>query len=157
MRVRLKGALTLKFPPDMSGSHAEAYPCNRRRTPRRVGARLRVARKERGVSQQALAKALGVTFQQVQKYETGGNRVSASALVGMAEALGIAPASLLPSTTAEAVELVTRTRDAAASDAANVLASIRSPAVRRRLIRLIHALAAEDREETEDPSNTIAG
>ena len=41
-----------------------------------VGARIRLLRKVRGLSQQALAEAAGVTFQQIQKYERGANRVS---------------------------------------------------------------------------------
>ena len=45
-----------------------------------VGRRLRMRRKDLGYSQQALADALGLTFQQVQKYEGGANRISASKL-----------------------------------------------------------------------------
>lgn len=52
-----------------------------------VGARIRLLRKMRGMSQQALAEAAGVTFQQIQKYERGANRVSASMLVRIAAAL----------------------------------------------------------------------
>lgn len=53
-----------------------------------VGARIRAARKLKGLSQQALAESLGVTFQQVQKYERGANRISASMLTRAAKALG---------------------------------------------------------------------
>ena len=52
-----------------------------------VGARIRLLRKMRGQSQQALAESAGVTFQQIQKYERGANRVSASMLVRIAAAL----------------------------------------------------------------------
>jgi transcriptional regulator with XRE-family HTH domain len=52
-----------------------------------VGARIRIRRKEIGMSQQTLAQHLGVTFQQVQKYERGANRISASMLVRTARAL----------------------------------------------------------------------
>jgi transcriptional regulator with XRE-family HTH domain len=52
-----------------------------------VGARIRLLRKLRGLSQQALAEAAGVTFQQIQKYERGANRVSASMLSRIASAL----------------------------------------------------------------------
>ena len=52
-----------------------------------VGARIRLLRKIRGLSQQALAEAAGVTFQQIQKYERGANRVSASMLSRIASAL----------------------------------------------------------------------
>ncbi len=52
-----------------------------------VGARIRLLRKMRGLSQQALAEAAGVTFQQIQKYERGANRVSASMLSRIAGTL----------------------------------------------------------------------
>jgi len=45
-----------------------------------VGRRLRLRRKELGISQERLADGLGLTFQQVQKYERGANQVSASKL-----------------------------------------------------------------------------
>jgi transcriptional regulator with XRE-family HTH domain len=54
-----------------------------------VGARIRLARKMRGRSQQALAAAIGVSFQQVQKYESGANRISASMLARIAGTLGV--------------------------------------------------------------------
>jgi len=59
-----------------------------------VGARIRLARKMRGRSQQGLAEAIGVTFQQVQKYESGANRVSASMLVRIAADLRLPVAEL---------------------------------------------------------------
>jgi len=52
-----------------------------------VGARVRMRRRLAGVSQEKLAEALGLTFQQVQKYERGANRVSASKLYEIAAAL----------------------------------------------------------------------
>ena len=52
-----------------------------------VGARIRLLRKVRGRSQQALAEAAGGTFQQIQKYERGANRVSASMLSRIAATL----------------------------------------------------------------------
>jgi transcriptional regulator with XRE-family HTH domain len=54
-----------------------------------VGARIRERRKELGVSQERLAEHLGLTFQQVQKYERGANRVSASKLWEVAQALKV--------------------------------------------------------------------
>jgi transcriptional regulator with XRE-family HTH domain len=53
-----------------------------------VGQRIRARRKALGVSQERLAGELGLTFQQVQKYERGANRVSASKLWEIARALG---------------------------------------------------------------------
>ncbi|MDB5458175.1 MAG: family transcriptional regulator [Caulobacter sp.] len=52
-----------------------------------VGARLRIRRKLLSLSQTQLADALGITFQQVQKYERGANRISASKLYEAARLL----------------------------------------------------------------------
>ena len=52
-----------------------------------IGARMRLRRKSMGISQGALADQIGVSFQQVQKYERGANRVSGSTLVAVAAAL----------------------------------------------------------------------
>lgn len=54
-----------------------------------VGGRVRYRRWMLGMSQQALAAELGVTFQQVQKYEIGSNRISASRLWTIARLLGV--------------------------------------------------------------------
>lgn len=54
-----------------------------------VGSRVRLRRKLLGVSQEKLADALGLTFQQVQKYERGVNRISASKLYDTAGFLGV--------------------------------------------------------------------
>ena len=59
-----------------------------------VGARIRLLRKVRGLSQQALAEAAGVTFQQIQKYERGANRVSASMLARIAKTLSVPVAEM---------------------------------------------------------------
>lgn len=56
---------------------------------RHVGTRLRALRKIKSISQQKLAQALGLTFQQVQKYERADNRIGASRLYQIAEALGV--------------------------------------------------------------------
>jgi transcriptional regulator with XRE-family HTH domain len=54
-----------------------------------VGKRLRLRRTLLGMSQEQLAGAVGVTFQQIQKYERGSNRVSASRLYDVARVLGV--------------------------------------------------------------------
>ena len=54
-----------------------------------VGMRLRKRREDLGVSQKSLAEALGVSFQQVQKYEKAKDRVSASRLYRIAHELGV--------------------------------------------------------------------
>jgi transcriptional regulator with XRE-family HTH domain len=54
-----------------------------------IGARMRTRRRQLGLSQSDLAERLGVSFQQVQKYERGANRVAASTLLSAASALGV--------------------------------------------------------------------
>lgn len=54
-----------------------------------VGRRLKNRREELGLSQEKLADALGISFQQVQKYERGFNRVGASRLFAIAQELGV--------------------------------------------------------------------
>ncbi len=55
-----------------------------------VGARLRVRRTLLGMSQTELGDAIGLTFQQVQKYENGANRISASRLFALSRVLDVA-------------------------------------------------------------------
>lgn len=54
-----------------------------------VGLQVRLRRKELKISQEKLAEALGLTFQQVQKYERGANRISASKLYEISQALNV--------------------------------------------------------------------
>lgn len=61
-----------------------------------VGSRIRARRIFLGINQQSLAAKLGLTFQQVQKYENGSNRISASRLKAIAKALGVAPEYFFP-------------------------------------------------------------
>ena len=58
-----------------------------------IGRRIRALRLERGWSQTLLAERIGVTFQQVQKYERGTTRIGASRLQHIAEVLGVSIAS----------------------------------------------------------------
>lgn len=69
-----------------------------------VGRKVVEVRKRRGLTQSDLAKATGVTFQQVQKYERGTNRISASRLHQIAAFLGEPVSSFFPMN-ADAVEL----------------------------------------------------
>lgn len=54
-----------------------------------VGARMRLRRMLLGMSQEKLGESLGVTFQQIQKYERGANRISASKLYEVSQMLGV--------------------------------------------------------------------
>jgi len=62
-----------------------------------VGAKIRMFRTNHGMSQTALAERIGVSFQQVQKYEKGANRVGASRLSQIASVLGISVGDLFES------------------------------------------------------------
>jgi transcriptional regulator with XRE-family HTH domain len=61
-----------------------------------IGARIRERRHDLEMSQHALAKALGVTYQQIQKYESGTNRVSAARLFEICKALKVPLSSIFP-------------------------------------------------------------
>lgn len=61
-----------------------------------VGGRIASRRQALGLSQTTLAERVGVSFQQIQKYETGINRISASRLHQIALALGAEPGSFFP-------------------------------------------------------------
>lgn len=69
-----------------------------------VGKRIRQRRWLVGMTQQQLAESVGIKFQQIQKYETGANRVSASRLWDIAEALGVNVAFFFEGLDAAAVE-----------------------------------------------------
>jgi transcriptional regulator with XRE-family HTH domain len=70
---------------------------------RHVGVRIRTQRIVRGFSQTELGKAVGITFQQVQKYEKGTNRVSASRLQQIANVLEVTPDFFFDGASAKAV------------------------------------------------------
>ncbi|CAN7578462.1 helix-turn-helix transcriptional regulator [Phenylobacterium sp. LjRoot219] len=75
---------TVPAPADAYGHHDLSSP---HPVDRQVGLRIRMRRKELRISQEKLAEALGLTFQQIQKYERAANRVSASKLFEIARAL----------------------------------------------------------------------
>jgi transcriptional regulator with XRE-family HTH domain len=66
-----------------------------------VGARIRERRLMMGLSQQQLARIIGVTYQQAHKYERGLNRISAGRLFAISQALDIKPAWFFEGLTAE--------------------------------------------------------
>jgi transcriptional regulator with XRE-family HTH domain len=66
-----------------------------------VGGKIKAQRRLVGMSQNTLADRLGVTFQQIQKYEKGTNRVSSSRLAMIADAFGVAPAYFFPGSTVD--------------------------------------------------------
>jgi len=62
---------------------------------RKIGSRVRAIRQKQGITQSVLADHLGITFQQVQKYENGTNRVSSSTLLLISGFLGLSPLAFL--------------------------------------------------------------
>jgi len=60
-----------------------------RRIDQHVGERIRLRRTELGLTQEQLAEALEVSYQQIQKYETGANRISAGRMFEIARKLGV--------------------------------------------------------------------
>ena len=58
---------------------------------RHIGSRVRLRRKVLNKSQYSLSHDLGISFQQLQKYESGGNRISASRLYEISKILGVSP------------------------------------------------------------------
>jgi len=69
-----------------------------------IGARMRARRRQLGLSQSDLAERLGVSFQQVQKYERGANRVAATTLLAAAHALNVSVSWLIGEDAAETGE-----------------------------------------------------
>jgi transcriptional regulator with XRE-family HTH domain len=113
----------------------------------RLGSRLRARRLEIGMSQEKLAEELGVTFQQVQKYEKGVNRIAASRLWDIAKAVdmpvarffeGIGPGASREAKPDHVSEIM------ATSEGAHLVSlflSIKSKPVRRKVVDLVRALA----------------
>lgn len=118
-----------------------------------LGARIRAVRKTRNLSQERLADAVGVTFQQIQKYERGANRVSFSRLALIAAALNTPLRDLIGVLEESAAEthasaLSDLMRIPGASDLVAAFRALPDEPVRRGVIQLVQELAkaAEHRE-----------
>ena len=118
-----------------------------------VGLQVRLRRKELKISQEKLAETLGLTFQQVQKYERGSNRISASKLYEIARTLRVPiswffeglsdPAegrdeSPQPEATSHAHNFLLTQEGI---DLANLFPRVQPRLVRRRLVELVRSLA----------------
>jgi transcriptional regulator with XRE-family HTH domain len=108
-----------------------------------VGARVRIRRRWLGFSQTQLANALGITFQQVQKYERGANRVSASMLVKIAGKLETTVAALVGEDGQAPVEAIIYAQLATpgATDLLAAFARIQDGDARRALLTVAEGLA----------------
>ena len=109
-----------------------------------VGARIRVRRRWLGWSQTQLANALGITFQQVQKYEKGANRVSASMLVKAAKALETSVAALVGEDSSAPVETIIYAQlgTPGATDLLAAFAKISDGEARRAVLKVAQELGA---------------
>lgn len=116
---------------------------------RHVGQRIRARRKERGLSQNRLAEAIGVTFQQVQKYERGANRVVASRLYDLAAALNVpvghffqdAPIDALEASAPPQTEPGVHPSHRETFDLVRAYYQITDPGLRRRFVDLVKSVA----------------
>jgi transcriptional regulator with XRE-family HTH domain len=121
-----------------------------------VGSRIRMRRMMLGMSQEKLAGGLGITFQQVQKYEKGTNRIGASRLQQVSLILQIPVAFFFdgsPHGDAPSPDYVSdflTTADGLAL--AKAFMRIKGPALRRRIVELVEYIARDD-----DPPKLPAG
>jgi transcriptional regulator with XRE-family HTH domain len=123
----------------------------------RVGSRVRMRRLMLKMSQTELGKALGLTFQQVQKYEKGKNRIGASRLQQISDVLQVpvsfffedprAPTRGSKAPKARSPDYVSdflATTDGLAL--AKAFVQIHDSVLRRRIVRLVQEIAAEERD-----------
>ena len=114
-----------------------------------VGHRIRVRRKWLGISQSTLADHLGVSFQQVQKYERGANRVSASMLVKIAQKLDTSVGELVGETAAPLGDesLFEKLAVPGAVQLLEAFASVQQSAMRTAILNLTRSLIEESSDE----------
>lgn len=115
-----------------------------------IGTRIRIYRQERNLSQTDLGRQLDITFQQVQKYESGANRVSAARLLAIAHVLAVPLLKFYPDT--EDVAAVTQGTDPDFAPVSAFMASadgwrlcrafvgVADPQQRRKIIALVEDL-----------------
>ena len=121
-----------------------------------VGSRIRLRRTMLGMSQEKLGESLGITFQQIQKYEKGTNRVGASRLQNISNILNVPVAFFFEDAPGDVGNAVDGMAEAASSNyVVDFLSSaeglqlnrafvkIADPKVRRRIVDLVKVLADE--------------
>lgn len=126
-----------------------------------VGGKIKAQRRLVGMSQDTLAARLGVTFQQIQKYEKGTNRVGASRLQNISSILNVPVSFFFEDAPGDHADATTGLAEATSSNyVVDFLSSseglqlnrafvrITDPKVRRKLVDLVKALAAESEAES---------
>ena len=120
-----------------------------------VGARIRMRRRMLGFSQELLATQMGVTFQQLQKYERGTNRVSASRLYAAATALcvpvsfffdGMIDPAIENAATRQVAHLTAMIDTSEGLELLRLFPQLATDDNRRRVLDLIHALVGAELE-----------
>jgi transcriptional regulator with XRE-family HTH domain len=130
-----------------------------------VGAKVRASRLLAGLSQEKLGAAVGVSFQQVQKYENGANRISASRLQKIAEALNAPLSSFFdgaissePTEPSKLDELNALSNEfLLTADGIRFLRAFKSvndPKTRKSIVDLVVALAASGTSEATETLRT---
>ena len=121
-----------------------------------LGMHIRLRRKELGLSQSGLANLVGVTFQQIQKYEVGTNRVSFSRLVEIAHALACKVTDLAfgletsqPSARTKQIALLTAP---GASELLEAYSRIESAKQRKMLRNLARQIGEDHADDGTSPS-----
>ncbi len=126
--------------PTFNARNANAYDDH-------VAKRIRMARKARGMSQTEFGEPLGISFQQIQKYESGKNRVSAGRLFEMANLLEVDISYFF-----EGLEPISRSKKplpvvlSSAEELYAKFCSIKSPGVRKHVLRLVSVMSQAEEE-----------
>ncbi|MCK4712057.1 MAG: helix-turn-helix transcriptional regulator [Marinosulfonomonas sp.] len=108
-----------------------------------VGKRIKEIRTVRGFTQSNVAEHLGISFQQLQKYETGANRVSASRMFELSKLLQVSPSFFFEGLEGEKYESMPP-MDMETARIASVLSSITNEKLKSRLNTLISEIARSD-------------
>jgi transcriptional regulator with XRE-family HTH domain len=112
-----------------------------------IGGRLKMYRQRANISQTALGKHLGVSFQQVQKYENGTNRVSAATLIKIARFLNISVGELMvldgqqSQSASSAKDMLRFAKSPEGRSLLNGFMAIDDPSLRRHIVGLVKALS----------------
>jgi transcriptional regulator with XRE-family HTH domain len=128
-----------------------------------VGARLRMRRVLVGMTQEKLGDALDITFQQIQKYEKGANRIGASRLQQLARILQVPPAFFFEGAPSEETSAARFAEPGGGSYVVDFLSTseglqlnrafalIRDPKIRRRILDLVASLA----QDVDEPPKNV--
>jgi transcriptional regulator with XRE-family HTH domain len=106
-----------------------------------LGAKVRELRKSRGLSQAQVAEIIGLTFQQVQKYEHAGNRISVSTLLRLSRALDMSASAIIAELAGESAHAEVWPNPAGSLSASRALLKVNSEPVKAAVIELLKAIA----------------